>query len=1422
MGDLLNHDDIKIDLTFGPVSASLAGKIHLDDSNFSLSSSSGTFETINFEWHFRQITDNYPVMAHDYFIKIGTTTRFVLGKFVASCSGLQNGEAEVTLQASRFMPDPLEVKINWTHDSVNGISARGRYTRGSIRGSFELTKLKRDAATRSLELLFSANTNIRGMRRISVSYEHSFNNRAMMKLDANLGRERFEFHFDLESVTSLVTLQTVHLTLPGYGDVDVTLGHDFSGRTRKFNITADILGRKSYFKAEWTRNENFSLMNGHIDIDFIDRIQIDGNYDFRNLNDVKAEIKYERGQRFFNLTLERKIGPSDLHTLVNVDSNIINLPSAKLEVHGDFRNGFDLNVLLQRENRQITLKFNISQNSITGEITTPYSGFEKITGSLEYDITTRNRKNVSLKYARGDNQINMDITFTRVNNRRGSMVISLETPFDFARTLSIDAQWRNGRATVAYRRNNISFNLEGTANVRANRSSFELSVTPVSDQPIKISFGFNVRSMLRGNANQPQEIAKLDLEILGRRIAFELHGFRNAGKLYLDFKSESTFEEVPHIEFKLDSELNTEKREGLFEIKVDDFYFKVKNTFERKPNNGFYLRSEFDSTLTTLPGIIIGVGRENDSMILTIGSGDREITVTLSPKQDFTRGFSGTVSLPRLGVRDASFDVNYKFSSPNEIDVDINLQLEPGKTIAVDILYNSDGVQARLSSPFGSHHVRARRSIAANSFSAEAGLDDYNVSLRGDLLDAESKQGFRLEGEFFGKKMSVDSILQFDTTGYREGKLMFESNIAGYERFGGIFTYSNENGLLSAQTQVNLPSESVPQLILNLEHHQQANRAKIELDISGQKYALEGLYRDINGYEAELSLRTPHTSFENLSLKGKLITDTIKTIDAVFEVEYPSGSLKLNSVLDVSQDILANLEIECVENRATSCDFKLHLEKLRGATLNSELSLKSIYLLNPLAMKLSSDSTKIEASAELLGETHLIVIEYDNSIHDLKITGILSSTLVEGRHVLNIEIKGGLCIFRPLTDEIEIKMSYSGLTTRNIVFLLDRTDAFKLSINLIIPGATYSVTGLLRMPIRNSEFSLIFQCPEGEQKIVGSLNYDTAVPQKKLINIHLLASLFILPSNFEYNMKGELENRKTLFEQTIKYNEILHHLKAGYSYTNNSADMTIEVETPILELNKVRISTEMYIAPTIKSNLVINLMGQSHTLEFEINKIEKRVLCIVKSPLLVGQLFKVDSYIAGESPRDADLIANLTFADQSYGMKFHLNLISLNDTSASLELKSPFNGYRKMNFLLSFKYDDNLQVIFKADKPVAVKFELFTGRKAQVYDFQVKIETPLNGYEKIMINAEFPLNETAVKMILRLPNSEYGIEFEFSDELYSKLLSGSVLVNGVKYGSGISFRYKAPYEFAFFYSLPQRENRFHIAMDSTMYDILYY
>merc|ERR1739838_1197885 len=165
------------------------------------------------------------------------------------------------------------------------------------------------------------------------------------------------------------------------------------------------------------------------------------------------------------------------------------------------------------------------------------------------------------------------------------------------------------------------------------------------------------------------------------------------------------------------------KRKGSLEIKVDNFYFNMNNSFEMKRNNGYYWRSAFDSSLTTLPGLIVGFGRDElGARILTVGYGDeREITVTFQPKQNLATGFSGTISAPHRGI------------------------------------YDADGIQARLTSPLGSY--RARRSVSDNGFYGEIGLDDYNISLRGDNLTADSKTGFKLEGEVFGHKISFDTLL---------------------------------------------------------------------------------------------------------------------------------------------------------------------------------------------------------------------------------------------------------------------------------------------------------------------------------------------------------------------------------------------------------------------------------------------------------------------------------------------------------------------------------------------------------------------------------------------------------------------------------------------------------------------------------------
>ncbi|KAF2364207.1 Serine proteases trypsin domain, partial [Trinorchestia longiramus] len=175
-------------------------------------------------------------------------------------------------------------------------------------------------------------------------------------------------------------------------------------------------------------------------------------------------------------------------------------------------------------------------------------------------------------------------------------------------------------------------------------------------------------------------------------------------------------------------------------------------------------------------GIIIGVGRDGDERTITVGVGeDRELTVAYTPKDNFRRGLSGRISAPRRGINEAAFDVGYSYSGPNVLNINYDVELEPGKKTQASIEYNSDGVRARL----GNYSFRMKRSITEEGYSADLGFNDYNLSLRGDVLQNGIKKGFLIKGEIFGTKVSVDAFIQKQGIQYLQGKFIISTDLSG-------------------------------------------------------------------------------------------------------------------------------------------------------------------------------------------------------------------------------------------------------------------------------------------------------------------------------------------------------------------------------------------------------------------------------------------------------------------------------------------------------------------------------------------------------------------------------------------------------------------------------------------------------------------
>merc|ERR1711915_587434 len=104
--------------------------------------------------------------------------------------------------------------------------------------------------------------------------------------------------------------------------------------------------------------------------------------------------------------------------------------------------------------------------------------------------------------------------------------------------------------------------------------------------------------------------------------------------------------------------------------------------------------------------------------------------------------------------------------------------------------------------------------------------------------------------------------------------------------------------------------------------------------------------------------------------------------------------------------------------------------------------------------------------------------------------------------------------------------------------------------------------------------------------------------------------------------------------------------------------------------------------------------------------------------------------------------------------KLDISLESSRKAYAALEVKTPFEGYRKMNFIMNLDITKNIVM---------------------------------------NLTAEIPMHETATKVTLQLPNTTYGFDFKFADEQYSKMALLKFLNNGTPYGGGLKLRYKAPY-----------------------------
>jgi len=1399
--DFRNPNDSQLEFSMGPKKYTAKGQFGLRESKLVLSSGSGG-PNIHLEWKFQRNFDD-----RDYYLKIGPESRYLLFKLKGTITDIANAYIEGAFRGPLFMTETFTYDSRWSRDASGDVSGSGSFKYGNKEGRHELKMFHRDASTKSAEFSFEATSNIPNFNKLIIKGEYNFNNRAHIDIKIEWDTDNISFKFDIADFNPEYSNNTASLHAPGLGDVELTFGHDFRNRKAKsITAVAKFGANESSVKAEWNRSDDFDTLTGKVVVKsiFLGDIEINFDFDVSNLKDAKAAFNYKRNNsKNVSVNWVRKLTADSLHTEVNFQSHFKTIPSARFYVDVNFKKGLKVDAGIEYS-KKITIQLNLGDSKATGKIETPFRGFEKMESEIEYNLKGK-QKTVTGRYTRGNNKVSLDINLNMKSKKEGSFNLKLTTPFDAVKNFEVTAAIKNKKADVTYVRNDVTYQFNGKADIKSDKSSIDISFTPSGKSPIKIAAAYDLASIIRGNGNAPQTLLRMKLEFDDLRLESELKGFRNNDRVFIELDVKKSFGLFHNMHLLMDSELNATNRDGSFEFSFDEHTFKAKNHFERKANNGYYFKTEMESSLTPLPALIIGFGRENEERTVTIGYGNgNEITASFKPKENFRKGFYAMVDIPKYNVYNIKCDVEYGFERNNAVFVEADIEFDNGKKVEAKLLYTSEGVKARLSSPFtGKRSIRVLRSITDKSFQAEAGIDDYSMKLRGGFSD-DKKNGFNIEGEIFGKKFLIDALVQNEGKQYAEGKLLIETPIYGLHKMGGFFTWSNMDGKILAKSEVIMPTLLMnnPKISaeVNLDLNKKINGA-ITLNIAGEVFALKSniIKTTQKGYEGSLELYSPFHALSEVDIRGGIKMESFTNIESNLNIKTPFGSY--NIAVNGKSDKPGKFDYELILNQNCFTTNILLEESHKQINLGTKI--------NGVQRTISVDTKIHENNAHQID----VIFTSNSDIH--KISGLfnIGSEIIQGNLEINSRIIGGkrkinFNLTTPQTPfrKFSIEMGLIATEAHIFQFGIDTTNNFKLNVNVessVIPDIS------LELLLSSGNANLRIIAPNGTHKIDATWLATQRMPADIKGTLELSSPLL----KQDYLIQTSLTNGKSV--KDIKVHLITdtekHIFETKITSKKNGGDVMIHVETPFISMKKGVVEISVNFKNKFETKLAASLGDMKHSFDMKYDLEQNDVVVSVESPIIPTGQAVAEARQSGNFVDGLELKMTLKNSQEQVSGTLDLKKAS----HILLKINTPFKGYKKMNFGATYNSKDNTVVSIFADKPIKFNVDLTFGNKDDAYFAYMKAETPIESFKTVEAEINLPLNKFSPSVKFLIPDNEYGFNVDFEKSQYSYKMNADIIVDAQNYGAHMNLRNKAPYELAAGLHLPTYAKHFHLKTDSS-------
>ncbi|XP_076066631.1 uncharacterized protein LOC143039997 [Oratosquilla oratoria] len=1372
----------------------------------------------------------------DTFFKFGREGDYIMFKLKGTIIDKDNLDIEAALGISQYMSD-LIIKADWNKDENGVVTGRAQVTYKHIKVNITLEHYKYDALKKTVKFELSGNSNIPHFTNFKLKSNHDFNKKIVMQGELTHDEEKVSYDINFTDFNPEFSHNSASLHLAELGEAEMTIKHDFRNNNDKsIDAVLKFAGQESSTRAKWSRSDDFRTLNSNIAIKsvFIGDITIKADFDVRDFSNAHGEVYYSRNEdKHLSLVWNRHYNGEELKSDITFTSHFESIPNARVYIDGTFKKAikFKGGIEFAEHKAQVDLKANKSKANVVVE--TSFENFEKITIDMEYSFTLKN-KTLNVNYSRGDNKAHLEM---KLDTREKTFDMKLTTPFEVISEVFIKANWSKDTATVLYRRNGVEYNFTGTANIKNEKSSFDLSFSPPGQAPLRIAAAYDVKNFISGKGKKMVDLAKIEMSFGDHNVKFHLKGARTNEHIHLHLEGMSSFAMVRNILVHLEGFQNPEKQEGTFEIGLNDYHLKVHSLYESRENNGYYLKSEIESSGNK---VVIGLGRENGEQILTIGYGpDVEITFSIKPKSGgYMEGYSGKISLPKQGYHDMEYEVEHGFKSENEFFVNIEVDVGNDQDVEAHFVYNSDGIEARLKSLLtGEHRLRAKRSLSSTSFFTELGYNDYQLNLRGGFPEDSTKRGFVLEGELFGRKVKLDTLFQSQGMEYVEGKIELETTFKGFEHIGFRFTGANKNKILG-RAEILLPSYNIPRITaeIDLETNKRIY-GHVNIDVAGHVFRIK---TDIQGssittgYTGSVEVRTPFFSFSEVDLTGSIRAQTFKFVEANFKILSPYSAHEFKVKYEITKTGATGTAIvdsSCLPQyyelgvSAAFSPFRIQISlnnnKIIGQYEKTDSKVVASLDVHSTFLAKKHASLKVEAILKTLTnmegkitvdvESHTHQIEGALKVENQHIKGnvLLSSSLIEGVH----KVEADVVVPTAPYDRIAIKFTYTSKEVYTFLFNLNLESGVKFNIEVKVPDSPKRTFAFV---LKKNEASFVIATSQGTHKA----NVSWRIPSKMPANyvLHFEASSPFLTSGFEFNSEGSVSPDfvKILVEVTVA--GVNHKLEGNITVKEKEISLSCKILTSIMNINNIIVKSHLDFTDKVIADLEVTVSHKVNKVNLLFDRNIKELQLSVESPYLPNDIVKAQATLDGENKNDLKLKLTLMDSMNTLSGVLKFKRKSENDISTALKILTPFKGYKKMTFGANYLKTNvsRIQVFSDSQSPFKFNVDTTFGNKDDEFRADVSVETPIEGFDKIGFTFLIPLNRFQPHLSLQLPDKTFGVDLHYIDK-DEIVRSGAILTLGESYKHGYEFKLRKtlPFEITQKRYLGDKSTAFHLRTDSS-------